>query len=93
MGTILLWGSWKDCLYFVTSLFVAAFSGLEDLLYYALDRKPMPDALPWLDANPLIYQASRQGVIASVIFWLMALVILYFYLYWWKTKDPQPVTE
>jgi hypothetical protein len=87
MGTILLWGSWKDCLYFVTSLFVAAFSGLEDLLYYALDRKPMPDA------NPLIYQASRQGVIASVIFWLMALVILYFYLYWWKTKDPQPVTE
>ncbi len=40
MGTILLWGSWKDCLYFVTSLFIAAFSGLEDVLYYALDRNP-----------------------------------------------------
>jgi len=93
MGTILLWGSWKDCLYFVTSLFVAAFSGLEDVLYYALDRKPMPDALPWLDANPMIYQASRQGVITSVIFWLMALGILYFFLYWWKTKEPHPVTE
>ncbi len=93
MGTILLWGSWKDCLYFVTSLFVAAFSGLEDLLYYALDRKPMPEALPWLAVNPMIYHATRAGVIVSVIFWLSALVVLYFFLYWRRTKETQPVSE
>lgn len=93
MGTILLWGSWKDCLYFVTSLFVAAFSGLEDVLYYLLDHKPMPEALPWLDTNPMIYQATRAGVITSVIFWLSALAVLYFFLYWWKSKEPQTVSK
>lgn len=92
MGTILLWGSWKDCLYFVTSLFVAAFSGLEDVLYYLLDRKPMPEALPWLDTNPMIYHPTRGGVILSVIFWLSALVFLYFYLYGWRERT-QPASE
>src|SRR5512140_534428 len=36
MGILLLWGSWKDCIYFVTALFIGAFSGLEDVLYYVL---------------------------------------------------------
>jgi hypothetical protein len=93
MGTILLWGSWKDCLYFVTSLFIAAFSGLEDVLYYALDRKPMPEALPWLDRNPMIYATSREGVIFSVVFWLTSLAVLYFFLYWWRNKEIQPVNQ
>jgi hypothetical protein len=84
MGAILLWGSWKDCFFFVTSLFVAAFSGLEDILYYALDGKSMPEALPWLDQNPLIFATSREGVVLSVIFWLTALAVLYYFLYWWK---------
>ena len=93
MGTILLWGSWKDCLYFVTSLFVAAFSGLEDVLYYLLDRKPMPEALPWLASNPMIYHATREGVIISVVFWLSSLVILYFFLYWRRAKKTQIVSQ
>jgi len=93
MGTILLWGSWKDCLYFVTALFVAAFSGLEDVLYYALDRKPMPEALPWRDGTPMIYHSTREGVIVSVIVWLFALTVLYYFLYWQRNKDPQPVSE
>lgn len=82
MGVILLWGSWKDCFYFVTALLVAAFSGLEDILYYALDGKPMPQALPWLDQNPLIFATSREGVVFSVVFWLGALAVLYYALYW-----------
>jgi hypothetical protein len=93
MGTILLWGSWKDCLYFVTSLFIAAFSGLEDILYYALDRKPMPESLPWLDGNPMIYATSREGVILSVVFWLAALAFLYFMLYWRRNTEVQVVQQ
>lgn len=87
MGIVLLWGSWKDCFYFVTSLGVAAFSGLEDILYYALDGKPMPQALPWLDQNPMIFATSREGVIVSVIFWLAVLAALHYYLYWWRSTD------
>src|ERR1051326_1598314 len=48
MGVLLMWGAWKDCVFFLVTLFVGAFSGLEDMLYYVLDRKPMPESLPWL---------------------------------------------
>jgi hypothetical protein len=89
MGIILMWGVWKDCLYFLISLFVGAFCGLEDILYYMLDGKPMPDTLPWLESNPMIYHVSRTGVIWSVLFWLMALVILYVFLYQWRAKAQQ----
>ena len=88
MGVVLMWGAWKDCVYFLTSLFVGAFCGLEDVLYYILDGKPMPDMLPWLDSNPMIYHVSRAGVIWSVLFWLMALIVLYVLLYQSRIKLP-----
>jgi len=81
IGVLLMWGAWKDCLYFLSVLFVGAFSGLEDILYYLLDRKPIPLSLPWLANNPMIYQSSRMGLIGSVMFWLTALVLLYVVLY------------
>jgi hypothetical protein len=86
LGVVLMWGAWKDCLYYLVSLFVGAFSGLEDILYYILDRKPMPDTLPWLADNPMILHVSRAGVIGSVSLWLAALVILYLLLYQWRAK-------
>jgi len=77
----------KECLYFLLALFVGAFSGLEDVLYYVLDKKPMPESLPWLRNNPMIYASSRTGVISSVLFWLVALVILYFALFLWQKRS------
>ncbi len=81
MGVLLMWGAWKDCFYFLSALFIGAFSGLEDILYYLLDRKPIPLSLPWLANNPMIYQSSRVGLIGSVMFWLTTLIILYIVLY------------
>jgi hypothetical protein len=81
LGVFLLWGAWKDCIYYLTSLLVAAFSGLEDILYYLLDGKLPPHALPWLDTNPMVFDSSRLGLFASVFFWLVMLAILYFVLY------------
>lgn len=92
LGVVLMWGVWKDCLYFLISLFVGAFCGLEDVLYYVLDGKAMPDSLPWLEANPMIFQVSREGVIGSVAIWLSVLVILYFFLYQWH-KSPRNSTH
>lgn len=86
LGVVLMWGVWKDVLYFLISLFVGAFSGLEDVLYYILDGKPMPDALPWLEGNPMILHVSRAGMIGSVLFWLMALTLLYIVLYQWRWR-------
>lgn len=81
MGLVFMWDSWKECVYFLTALFVGAFSGLEDVLYYALDGKPMPPYLPWLDPNPLVFDTTRAGVLISVLFWLSTLVILYVILF------------
>ena len=89
MGIVLMWGEWRDCVFFMISLFVGAFSGLEDVLYYVLDWKPVPDSLPWLGNNPMIYQISRTGVLLSVFFWLTALAVLYFTLYWWSGRRQQ----
>ena len=89
LGILLLWGSWKDCLYFITALLIGAFSGLEDILYYLLDRKPMPASLPWLSGNPMIYGSSRLEVIGSVLFWMAVLITLYVVLYIWRKDPPQ----
>jgi hypothetical protein len=86
MGVVLMWDAWKDVLYFLIALFVGAFSGLEDVLYYLLDGKPMPETLPWLAGNPMILHVSRAGVIGSALLWLMALAVLYVILYQWRTK-------
>lgn len=90
IGVLLMWSVWKDCFYFLTFLFVGAFSGLEDVLYYLLDRKPMPYELPWLDNNPMIFHISREGVIGSVLFWMTGLAVLYAVLY---LRNKNPLTE
>jgi hypothetical protein len=93
LGLVLMWGDWKDCVYFLTSLFVGAFSGLEDILYYLLDGKSMPAMLPWLDRNPMILHVSREGVIGSVSLWLTLLVVLYFLLYQWRRKNTASIKQ
>jgi hypothetical protein len=87
-----MWGAWKDCLFFLITLFIGAFSGLEDVLYYVLDGKPMPEKLPWLSSNPLIYGDSRAALIGSVLFWMVVLVVLYFVLYI-KRNNRRKITE
>jgi hypothetical protein len=89
IGIILMWDAWKECIYFLLALFVGAFSGLEDVLYYVLDKRPLPESLPWLKDNPMIYTSSRAGVISSVVFWLGALVILYIVLFIWQKRPKQ----
>lgn len=86
LGTIFMWGAWKDCLFFLITLFIGAFSGLEDVLYYVLDGRGMPEVLPWLNSNPLIYGESRATLIGSVLFWIALLVFLYFVLYIWRSN-------
>jgi hypothetical protein len=89
LGVVFMWGAWKDCLYYLSSLFVGAFCGLEDVLYYLLDGKPMPASLPWLEGNPMIFHVSRLGVLGSVSLWLIGLVVLYPVLYQWRAKTKQ----
>ena len=90
IGLVLLWGQWKDCVYYLVSLIIGAFSGLEDVLYYVLDGRPLPASLPWLERNPMIGSVTRSGVLTSVFFWLSVLLLLYIGLYWFKRKPRLP---
>lgn len=93
LGSILMWGAWKDILYFLISLFVLAFSGLQDMLHYVLGGEPMPETLPWLDANPMIFEVSRTGALSSVLFWIAALVIFHVVLYRWRINHYSKVNS
>ncbi len=86
IGFVLLWGQWKDCLYYEVSLAIGAFSGLEDVLYYVLDGRQLPASLPWLGGNPMIGSVSRSGVLTSVFFWLAIILLLYVGLFWMERK-------
>jgi hypothetical protein len=90
IGLVLLWGRWKDCIYYLVSLAIGAFSGLEDVLYYVLDRRPLPASLPWLGSNPMIGSVSRAGLLTSVFFWLGVLLVLYIGFYWVERKPRLP---
>ncbi len=90
IGLVLLWGQWKDCVYYLVSLAIGAFSGLEDVLYYVLDGRQLPASLPWLGSNPMIGSVSRSGVLMSVFFWLAILLLLYVGLYWLERKPRLP---
>lgn len=87
VGLIVMSDHWKDCLFFLAALIIGAYSGLEDVLYYVLDGKPMPNSLPWLSGNPMmIYGSSRAGVIFAVVMWLALLGLLYVALYLRRVK-------
>ena len=81
VGVVVMSDKLKDCLFFLVALFIGAYSGLEDILYYVLDRKPVPESLPWLEHNPLIRGTGRADLILSVVFWLAVLIALYAVLY------------
>lgn len=70
----LLWSGrdWRAGLLHGAMLYTLAHSGLEDLLYYALQLRPLPDVLPWLDQAPLILfsPVSRQNLAISALIWL-----------------------
>ena len=76
VGAVLLLDSGLWALWFQGALYTLAFGGVEDILYYWLDGRPIPAALPWLDRSRLIFVRPLSGdvtnleVLASAAFWV-----------------------
>lgn len=71
VGMIAFWNWWS--LWYAAALGTLAESGLEDTLYYWLDRRPLPATLPWLDLqHPLIlfHPVTHDRLLLSVGIWL-----------------------
>jgi hypothetical protein len=86
VGMVALWSWWS--LWYAAALGTLAQSGLEDVLYYWLDRRPLPTALPWLDAqHPLIpfHPVTSDGLVLSVCLWLGFWAVTLMVLAWWRS--------
>jgi len=65
---------------FPLSLAVLAFSGFEDILYFWLDGRALPENLFWLNNNPLIFlkPVTSTRLVISALTWLLVVTLLEF---------------
>lgn len=76
LGVLLCYPNLRMMITFPISLAILAFSGLEDVLYYWLDGKPIHPELTWLNSNPLIiHPVTNVNLVISVIMWISVVVI------------------
>jgi len=79
LGTLLYFGGGHRMVTFPLSLTMLVFSGMEDVLYYWLDGRPIPARLPWLAANRIILQpVTNITLLASAGWWLLVVVAVEF---------------
>jgi hypothetical protein len=73
LGALLLLPNWRAALFYIGGLLSAATCGLEDVLYYWFDGRPIPYRLPWLEANPwiLFKPVTATNLLLSVSIWVV----------------------
>ncbi len=77
LGVLLFYPNIRRMITYPLSLFILAFSGLEDILYYWMDGRPIPGHLPWLSQNPMILQpVTDSRLVISALFWLVFVALL-----------------
>lgn len=77
-GFVWLWPNVKAGLLHAALVYSLAHSGLEDILYYLIQGKPLPALLPWLDHAPLILFSPVTGanLIISAAAWMLAWAVI-----------------
>lgn len=71
IGSLLLCGNIKEMIFYASTLTLFGLNGTEDILYYFLDGKMLPNNLPWLDHSHFIFfkPVTKEGLIGNVIVW------------------------
>lgn len=79
LGVLLLDG-WKNKYLYAVSLYLLAFNGTNDILYYWLDFRKVPARLEWLDNHAFIFfkPVTDTSLLASCALWLLLLCLFYF---------------
>ena len=98
LGAVLLLPNWRATLFYVGALASLAMCGLEDVLYYWLDRRPIPYYLPWLEVNPWIFPkpVTSHSLLLSVSIWVGLTVLAFWYLHRRESalpRQPHPLPE
>ncbi|MBI4790700.1 MAG: hypothetical protein HY782_27030 [Chloroflexi bacterium] len=92
LGAMLLAPNWRATVFYVVTLFFLAMSGLEDVMYYWLDGRPIPYWLPWLDRNPWIFlrPVTATNLLLTVSIWLAVFVAFFVYFYSRERAEAKP---
>lgn len=82
LGVLLLDG-WRNKIFYGVSLYLLAFNGTNDILYYWLDGRVLPERLEWLDNHFLILfsPVTDTSLLFSSIIWFMLLVLFHLAIY------------
>jgi len=72
VGVVLLWDLRLWALWYAAAFYTLTFSGLCDVLYYWLDHRAIPGAMPWLNDDPFVLfkPAGGWGLVASAVVWV-----------------------
>jgi len=73
VGVVLLWDARLWALWYAAAFYTLTFSGLEDVLYYWLDGRAIPAALPWLDDNRLMVfkPVTAETLLLNAVLWVL----------------------
>ncbi len=88
VGALLLFPNWRAMLFHTGALLGLGLCGVEDILYYWLDGRPIPYWLPWLDRNPaiLLKPVDSTNLLISSAIWVAAFVIAFVLLCWDESR-------
>lgn len=78
VAVILLWDARAWALWYTAAFYTLAMGGFCDVLYYWLDYRSIPAAMPWLNDNPLVLfkPAGGGGLVASAAIWLVVWTVI-----------------
>lgn len=72
--------TWRERCFYGVSLYLCAFNGTVDVLYYWLDGRSLPQRLEWLDTHRFILfsPVTDVSLLLNCFLWLLFLVLLFF---------------
>ena len=82
-GAIAL-GDAKNAAWFICAMWLSAWTGLEDILYYVLDGKNLPEYYHWLEGSWLFLGYDRQGVLVTDFLWQVVILGSFFWIKKWR---------
>lgn len=75
---VLLLPTWREKLFYGITLLILCFNGTNDVLYYWLDGRALPERLEWLDRHFLILfsPVTRGTLLLNCALWIVAIFFL-----------------
>lgn len=80
-------GDVKNSIWFVCAMWLSAWTGLEDVLYYVFDGRSLPEYYHWLEGSRLFLGYDKHSVLATAFLWQIIILSSFFWLKKWQTSN------